>query len=42
MLPANEESAVAVVIRYFTDRGVICLDDEARRIAADARKPASC
>jgi hypothetical protein len=30
--PTNEDSAVAVVIRYFADRGVVCTRDEARGI----------
>jgi len=29
-LPANEDSAVAVVIRYFADRGIVCTQEEAR------------
>ena len=32
MLPNNKGSAVAVVIRYFADRGVACTEAEARRI----------
>jgi hypothetical protein len=34
-LPTNEDSAVAVVIRYFADRGVVCTEDEARTIVRE-------
>lgn len=33
--PASENSAVRVVIRYFSDRGIVCTGDEARRIVRD-------
>jgi len=34
-LPANEDSAVGVVVRYFADRGVGCTRGEARRIVRE-------
>ncbi len=34
-LPNNEDSAVGVVIRYFADRGAVCMEDEARRIVRE-------
>jgi hypothetical protein len=37
MLPKSEDSAADVVRRYFADRGVVCRDDEARRIVRDKR-----
>jgi len=40
-LPSNEESAVAVVKRYFADRGIVRLDDEARDIVTARTRPSA-
>jgi len=34
-IPDNEDSAVSVIVRYFADRGVVCTEDEARRIVRE-------
>jgi hypothetical protein len=36
-LPESEDSAADVVRRYFADRGIECLDGEARRIVREKR-----
>jgi hypothetical protein len=37
--PTNEDSAVSVVIRYFADRGLVCTEDEARRLVREGTAP---
>lgn len=33
--PKSEDSAVSVVVRSYADRGVVCTEDEARRIVQE-------
>lgn len=36
--PKREDSAADVVRRYFAERGIVCLHDEARRIVREKRE----